>query len=148
MSTGPLTRLRAMAFGTGSFQAGAYVLFGLLQLALDTAVFVLLTSMGMAVLSANVLGRLCGAVLGFTLNGRFTFADGGRSLTGRAAFARFTLLWLTLTLVGTGVLMLVEQRLGLVQAWFSKPVLEALMAVAGFFGLKYFVFRARQRPMT
>lgn len=129
------------------FQAGAYVLIGLLQLLFDTAVFVLLTSAGLAVVPANVIGRATGAALGFALNGKVTFADSARDGSRRAALLRFILLWTVLTLIGSGVLHVVEARLGLQSTWLLKPLVEALMAVFGFLGMKRFVFRP-QRPTT
>ena len=138
-----LARFDADFKRSDAFQAGAFLAVGLLQLAVDTALFVLLTSAGVAVLPANVAGRVTGAVLGFTLNGRITFAAAGGNRLDLPAFGRFALLWTALTVIGTATLMFVDARMGLTLAWLVKPVLEAVLAVFGFFGMKLFVFPAK-----
>ena len=52
-----------------------YLLIGGVQWLVDWGVLVLLTRYGMQVESANVLGRVAGALLGYWLNGKLTFAD-------------------------------------------------------------------------
>ena len=59
-----------------------YVLVGLAQLVLDSAVFVASTAAGVPVPAGNVAGRVAGACLGYVLNGRYTFA------TSRASSSR------------------------------------------------------------
>ncbi|QOW21674.1 GtrA family protein [Novilysobacter avium] len=122
-------------------QSGRYLLFGVLQLALDTAIYIALTSLGVMVVPANVIGRLIGASAGFMFNGRITFASPHGHQINRGAFARYALLWLMLTLVGSTILRVVEQQTGLIDTWYAKPLVEASLAVLGFTGLKFFVFR-------
>ena len=58
-------------------QGSRFILIGLVQLGVDWAVFVGATALGVPTVPANVLGRVCGMLLGFWLNGRYTFAADG-----------------------------------------------------------------------
>jgi len=69
-------------------QGRHYLLIGILQWFLDWGVMVGLTHAGMAIEPANVIGRISGALLGFWLNGRITFA-GDHHRMGRKQFLRF-----------------------------------------------------------
>lgn len=123
-------------------QGSVYVAFGLVQLALDTTVFIGLSALGISLAAANFAGRLVGACLGYVLNGRVTFAMPGHDGVRWPAFFRFALLWLVLTILGTILLRVVEHRFGLVGSWYAKPMVEAFLAVLGFLAMKFFVFRA------
>lgn len=121
-------------------QGTHYLLFGLLQLLLDWLVFVAATALGMPVAGGNIAGRICGALLGFWLNGRVTFADAGPRL-GWRRFVRFILVWSVMTLLSTWLVGTVAHGLSLQWAWLAKPVVEGALAVAGFFLWKYLVYR-------
>lgn len=123
-------------------QASAYLVFGLVQLAVDTGIFIGLTAAGVALTPANVIGRLAGAGLGFMLNGRVTFAAPGQGPLHGLALARFALLWLVMTIIGSALLRAVEHKVGLHGSWYAKPLVEALLAVLGFLAMKFFVFRS------
>lgn len=119
-------------------------LFGLVgaaQVLLDWSVFVGLTHLGLAVAPANVLGRASGACLGFWLNGRFTFAAGGRPRLDREHLLRFVFAWCTLTVLSTLLVATVAARFDLHAAWLAKPAVEAAMAVVGFVVWRQWVFR-------
>ena len=122
-------------------QGGLYLVFGLLQLLLDWLLFVVLTALGMPVTPANLASRTSAALLGFWLNGRYTFADADGSRLGVRRFVRFWLLWLAMTAVSTVLVAALAARLGLHQAWLAKPVIEAGLAVANFFLLRHWVYR-------
>ena len=122
-------------------QGSHYLAFGLLQLALDWALFVALTAAGLPAAPANLASRTSAASLGFWLNGRYTFADGQGSRLGWRRFARFWMLWLVMTALSTLLVAMVETRLGLRWAWLAKPVVEAGLAVANFFLMRRLVFR-------
>jgi putative flippase GtrA len=120
------------------------LLFGLVgaaQVLLDWMVFVALTHAGMVLALGNFFGRLCGACLGFWLNGRYTFAQGGRPRLDRAHLGRFILAWLLLTAASTLLLTAVASRFDLHAAWLAKPAVEALMACIGFVVWRQWVFR-------
>ncbi len=121
-------------------QGSQYLAVGLVQLALDWAVFVAITALGVAAAPANLAGRTSGAMLGFWLNGRYTFAGTGCRL-GWRQFGRFWLLWLAMTVVSTMLMTAVEAELGLRQAWLAKPVVEGLLAMANFVLLPRLVYR-------
>jgi putative flippase GtrA len=122
-------------------QGGQYVLVGLLQLALDWALFVMLTWLGVGAVPANLLGRVSGALLGFWLNGRLTFAVQGKPRLGWRRFARFLIVWLTLTVISTVAVSWVATQLGLQQAWLAKPLVEGVLAVVAFFLWRQLVYR-------
>ena len=122
-------------------QGGYYLVFGVLQLLLDWLLLVALTALGMPVAPANLASRTSAALLGFWLNGRYTFADGHGQRLGWRRFARFWLLWLAMTAISTVLVAVVASRLGLHQAWLAKPLVEAGLAVVSFFALRHWVFR-------
>ena len=82
-------------------QGSQYIAIGLLQLLLDWLVFVAATAVGLPAAPGNLLGRVSGALLGFWLNGRYTFADGNGQRLGWRRFTRFWLLWLAITAIST-----------------------------------------------
>lgn len=122
-------------------QGGSYLIVGFAQLALDWAVFVVASALGVPVAPANLLGRLCGMLLGFWLNGRHTFAQQGQQRLGWARFGRFLAVWVVLTLLSTVLVNGVAQQLGLGLAWLAKPVVEAGLAAVSFVLMRQFVFR-------
>ncbi|MGH8030224.1 MAG: GtrA family protein [Arenimonas sp.] len=122
-------------------QSAAYVLVGLAQLVLDTAVFVGVTAAGVPVAPGNVIGRVSGALLGYWLNGRITFATPGAAGLPRGSFARFAAWWLGFTAISTAAMAAIAAQLGIGHAWLAKPLVEGLLAVAGFFLLRHWVYR-------
>lgn len=122
-------------------QSGSYLLVGLLQLLLDWGVFVGASAVGVDAIPANLCGRICGAMLGFWLNGRVTFAQDGQARLGWQRFGRFSLMWLVATVLSTWLLALVESHFGLRHAWLAKPVVEGGLAIATFFAGRHLVYR-------
>ncbi|PTT58219.1 GtrA family protein [Stenotrophomonas sp. HMWF003] len=122
-------------------QGTRFILIGLVQLVVDWAVFVGATALGVPTVPANVLGRVCGMLLGFWLNGRYTFAAEGDHRLGWARFARFLALWLLLTAVSTLLVSTAAQQLGLAYAWLAKPVVEGGLAAVSFLLMRRFVYR-------
>ncbi len=121
-------------------QGGSYSMIGLLQLLVDWAMFVTLTASGLAVEPANVVGRVSGAMLGFWLNGRFTFA-GEDTAVGRRQFARFAALWLVTTAVSTWAVGHVDDTVGLRWAWLAKPAIDLALSAVGFAFSRHWVYR-------
>ncbi|MEJ1097858.1 MULTISPECIES: GtrA family protein [unclassified Pseudoxanthomonas] len=122
-------------------QGMSFIVAGALQLLLDWAVFVALTSLGASPVVGNLAGRVCGALLGFWLNGRVTFADQGQPRLGWRRFLRFLAVWLTLTLISTVLVASTASQLGLQQAWLAKPIVEGGLAVVAFFLWRHLVYR-------
>ncbi len=122
-------------------QGRSFMLVGLAQLLLDWAVFVLASAAALPVPAANLCGRGAGALLGFWLNGRLTFAAGGRARLGWPRFARFLVLWLALTACSTLLVSVVGRHAGLQWAWLAKPAVEAGLAAVSFFLWRHVVYR-------
>jgi len=122
-------------------QGTQFIIIGAAQLALDWGVFVAATALGIPIAPSNLLGRISGALFGFWLNGRYTFATQGEQRHGWKRFARFWVLWLLMTVISTGLIDWVAQSLGLQYAWLAKPVVELGLAVVSFFALRHVVYR-------
>ena len=122
-------------------QGGRYIAAGLMQLLLDWLVFVAASPAGLPPVPGNPLRRRSGALLGFWLNGRYTFPrDDGRR-HGWSHFARFLALWLLMTAASSGLLAWTTDTLGLQMAWLAKPLVEGGLAVLNFFLLRHVVYR-------
>jgi putative flippase GtrA len=120
------------------------ILFGIIggvQLCVDWACFVTLTWLGLAVIPANLCGRITGAAIGFVLNGRHTFAESGRNNLGRAQATKFILFWCVMSLLSTYAVWLAEQIFGLDGARAAKPVIDAALAGLGFISSKLWIYR-------
>ena len=122
-------------------QGSRYLVIGGLQWLLDWAVMVALSHLGMRVGAANVIGRISGALLGYWLNGKVTFADGGTVL-GPVQFRRFVVMWLGTTVLSTLAIATIDDMLGLKWAWLAKPLLEVVLGVIGFVVSRHWVYRA------
>lgn len=122
-------------------QGTSYVAIGLLQLALDSMLFVALSAVGIPAMAANVLGRAIAAGLGFWLNGRFTFAQSGQPRLGGARLRRYVIAWLSLTAISTVAVAAAEHLVGLRGAWLAKPLIEAVLALVSFVVLRHWVYR-------
>lgn len=138
----PLHALHPAAWVNGlTHQGSRYIGAGIIQLVLDCTVFVAATALGIPVTPANICGRLAGMLLGFWLNGRYTFAEAGQQRLGWHRFARFLMVWAVLTAASTLLLWLAHATLGLRWAWLAKPVVEGGLAVVSFLLMRRLVFR-------
>ena len=122
-------------------QGGSFLVVGLLQLLLDWMVFVGVTALGVPAVPGNIAGRVAGALLGFWLNGRVTFAHDGQARLGWRRLGRFLAVWVPLTLLSTLAVSGVSSALGLQLAWLAKPLVEGLLAVVAFFLWRHVVYR-------
>ncbi|MFQ6312458.1 GtrA family protein [Lysobacter capsici] len=121
-------------------QGRNYLLFGALQYFLDWGMMVGLSHLGMPVEAANLTGRICGALLGFWLNGRFTFASEDTRV-GRRQFARFVTMWICTTILSTWAISAVDAYAGLQWTWAAKPVIEVILGGVGFVMSRHWVYR-------
>ena len=122
-------------------QGRAYLLVGALQWVLDCALTVGLSSGGLLPIeAANLGGRVAGALLGFWLNGRFTFAT-PEMRPGPRQFQRFLAMWLGTTALSTWLMSAAEQGMGLQGAWLAKPGIEIALAAVGFVLSRYWVYQ-------
>ncbi|MFT3669754.1 MAG: GtrA family protein [Pseudoxanthomonas sp.] len=122
-------------------EGGSFVFVGLAQLVLDWLVFVALTAAGVPAAPGNLAGRVSGALLGFWLNGRVTFARDGEARLGWRRFGKFLLVWVPLTVVSTLAVTWVATSLGLAHAWLTKPLVEGVLAIVAFFLWRHVVYR-------
>jgi putative flippase GtrA len=102
---------------------------------------VLLSNIGLAIEGANICGRISGAVLGFWLNGKFTFA-GNDTRIGGTQLRRFVLMWLCTTAASTWAMGHIDDAFGLQWAWLAKPAVELVLGVAGFMLSRHWVYKA------
>jgi putative flippase GtrA len=123
-----------------SRQGRHYLAIGIVQWLLDWGVMVLLSHFGLVVELANIAGRISGALLGFWLNGRITFA-GDDTAVGRRQFARFGLMWISTTFVSTWAIGAIDDAVGLKWTWLAKPGVELVLGALGFLLSRYWVYR-------
>ncbi|MGV8941019.1 MAG: GtrA family protein [Lysobacter sp.] len=123
-----------------SRQGRHYLAIGIVQWLVDWGVMVALSHFGLRVELANVCGRVSGALLGFWLNGRITFA-GEDTRIGRRQFLRFLLMWLVTTALSTWWLGAINQLAGLKWAWLAKPGVELVLGGAGFLLSRHWIYR-------
>jgi putative flippase GtrA len=122
-------------------QGRHYVLIGGLQWLVDWGVMVLVSHLGAMVEIANICGRISGAMLGFWLNGKITFAADDTTV-GRRQLQRFVLMWLCNTAVSTFAVGRIDEVFGLQWAWVAKPAIELTLGMVGFLLSRYWVYRA------
>lgn len=121
-------------------QSRNYLMFGVFQYFIDWGVMVGLSHMGMPVEAANLAGRISGALLGFWLNGRFTFASEDTQV-GRRQFGRFATMWIATTIASTWAISAVDAYAGLKWTWLAKPVIEVVLGGIGFLASRHWVYR-------
>ena len=121
-------------------ESAFYLLFGLVQIGIDWAVFVVATHAGLAVTAANLLGRVSGACFGFWINGRITFSGRDNALGGKQAL-RFALLWALTSTLSTLAMVALDRVFGLGIAWLGKPVVDLGLSALSFFLSRHWVYR-------
>lgn len=121
-------------------QGRHYLAIGIFQWLVDWGVMVLLSHLGLRIGVANVAGRISGALLGFWLNGRITFA-GDEHTIGRRQLLRFVVMWLVMTAVSTVAIEMIDGILGRKWAWLAKPGVELTLGLIGFLVSRHWVYR-------
>ena len=121
---------------------GGYALIGLAQWLLEYGLMLALSEWVMPVEPANVIGRVAGAMLGFWLNGKWTFA-GEDTHVGRHAALRFVTMWLGLTVANTWIVAHLDDVLGLHMAQLLKPGADLLTGGIGFLLSRHWVYKKR-----
>jgi putative flippase GtrA len=121
-------------------QGQRFLLVGLFLVAVDWLVTAILGHAGLPLEVANVSGRVCGALLGFLLNGKITFARNDVKL-GHRHFFRFVAFWLLSTLVSTVLVGLIGRHFDLRLALLAKPFVEIFLAAIGFLVSRSWIYR-------
>lgn len=121
-------------------QGRHYLAIGLLQWLVDWAVMVALSHNGLPVEPANIAGRVSGALIGFWLNGRITFAGNDTNI-GRRQFIRFLMMWLLTTMISTWAIGEIDDAVGLRWTWLAKPAVELVLGGVGFLLSRHWVYR-------
>lgn len=121
-------------------QSSHYLVIGGLQWLLDWGVTVWLSHLGLLIEAANICGRISGALLGYWLNGKFTFAGEDTGL-GRVQLQRFALMWLCTTAISTLAMGTIDDVLGLKWAWLAKPLVEFALGVVGFVLSRHWIYK-------
>lgn len=121
-------------------QGRHYLMIGGLQWLVDWGVMVGLSHLGLPIESANVAGRISGAMLGYWLNGKLTFAGEDTAL-GRTQLQRFMLMWLFTTAISTWAMGSIDDWFGLRWAWLAKPGVEAVLGLFGFVLSRHWVYK-------
>ncbi len=114
-----------------------FLAVGGLQFAFDAGLFILLTYWGMPAFWTNLFTRFTAAMLGFLLNGKLTFRQ--PRLT-RQQLLRYVLLWVSLTLLSTGAVVLTGSMAGIPAAWRMKVCIEIVLAMLSFMLMRRWVF--------
>jgi putative flippase GtrA len=121
-------------------QTRRFVAVGIVQWLVDWATLVGLSALGIPVAPANIAGRIVGAMLGFWLNGRFTFARAASDL-GWPQLARYIVLWCVNTAISTFAISTINGHADLYGAWLAKPLIEGVLALGTFLVSRYWVYR-------
>jgi putative flippase GtrA len=121
-------------------EGARFAIVGGVQVLLDSAIYIALTTLGIATPPANLCGRVGGALLGFWLNGKVTFTFHPQPAL-RRRLARYVLLWLVMTIVSTTALTWIAHDAGLIHSWWSKPLLETMLGLVSFLASRHWVYR-------
>lgn len=116
-----------------------FVAVGMVQILIDSGIYIVLTALGLSTPPANLCGRISGAVIGFWLNGKITFARRQQPHI-HVRFARYATLWIVMTFISTTALTIIARDLGLVHSWWSKPLLEGMLGLVSFLVSRYWVY--------
>ena len=121
-------------------QSRWFVLVGAMQWIVDWSAMVLLSHAGVDVVRANIAARVCGAMLGFWLNGSITFAREDAPSRWRQAL-RYIVLWCVCAAISTTGVATVAGMFGLGWAWLAKPLVDGLIAIGSFLVSRHWVYR-------
>ncbi len=117
-----------------------YAVVGVLQWAIEYTVMLVLSQYLLGTAFANLIGRICGASMGYWLNGKWTFSGSGQQLSKRAA-TRFLVMWLSMTGLNTAIVTLIDHYYGLPAAQLFKPCADLFTAGIGFLLSRHWVYR-------
>lgn len=121
-------------------KVGLFFLFGIFQFAVDSLIYTILSAVGVDIFLANVLSRGSAAVLGYFINGKYTFNKNLSSGT----FLKFCIYWLFMTTLSSSLLWVVKEIYigaeNVIFTFVSKVLVELLLFFISFFLAKKMVF--------
>ena len=117
-----------------------FIMIGAIQVLVDSATYIALTKLGINAAPANISGRCTGALLGFWLNGRVTFAHHEQPRL-HLRLVRYLTLWLLLTAVSTASLVTIANHAGLARSWWCKPLIETALGLTSLLVARHWVYR-------
>ena len=134
-----------LAGGSGSTSVRQVLLFGFIgvtQLVADALIFYLLVKLSVPPWIANSTSRLFAFLLGFVLNGTFTFRrPEGSSAVSKKSFIRLLLLWVALTFVSSELMTAASHVASDIRLLMIKFAVEFVLAFVSFFVSKTWVYR-------
>lgn len=117
---------------------------GVFQYLLDSGMYAVLISSGVATLPANVISRASAAGIGFLLNRYLTFGQRNETLKRFSySLLRFLVLFTTMTLISTLAILWLEAAWGddNTSRIIAKMLVEAVLAAASFLVSRFWVFK-------
>lgn len=117
-----------------------YAVVGALQWGIEYTVMLVLSHYLLGAAAANVIGRVCGACLGYWLNGKWTFTSNEQQLSKRSAM-RFAVMWLSMTGLNTVIVTLIDHSFGLPAAQLYKPCADLFTAGIGFVLSRHWIYQ-------
>lgn len=115
---------------------------GVTQLVADSLIFYLLVKLSVQPWMANSTSRLLALLLGFVLNGTFTFRrPEGSSSVSKKSFFRLLLLWAALTFVSSELMTAASHVASDIRLLMIKFGVEFALAFVSFFISKTWVYR-------
>lgn len=117
-----------------------YALIGAIQWLVDWGVMVFLSHNGMMVGYANIAGRISGALLGYWLNGKITFASEDTDV-GRKQLMRFLIMWILTTIISTVCMENIDEIFGLRWAWLAKAFIDPALGAIGFILSRHWIYK-------
>lgn len=113
---------------------------GLMNTAVDAAVFLILTAAGVPALAAQAVSYGCGVLNSYWWNGRWTFRDADRR-EGGSELVRFIIINLLVLAGSTFLLFLLNSVLGW-SLWISKTATTMVGMLINYMASRYWVFAA------
>jgi putative flippase GtrA len=121
-------------------KVGLFFLFGILQFAVDSSIYTILSAVGLNLVLANIISRGSAALLGYFINGRYTFNKDPSAST----FFKFCIYWLIMTALSSSILWAATEIYrgmeNVVFTFVSKILVELLLFFISFILAKKMVF--------
>ncbi|TKV17611.1 GtrA family protein [Citrobacter sp. TBCS-14] len=119
---------------------GLFFLFGVLQFAVDSFIYTILSTVGVNIILANILSRGSAALIGYFVNGKYTFDKNPSAGT----FIKFCIYWLFMTALSSCFLWVSKEIYSGVEnvsfTFISKVLVELILFFISFILAKKMVF--------